>query len=186
MKVESTDSPEIGRVVLPSSLTKDNRQDFKRAVMDDLETARRSIVVDATDCRYVDSTGLGVLVTLSKKVREQGREFVLANLSDDLQMLFELTKLDTLFFISDTVDYAMARLAEPEILPTSPDTTPRNRKAYNPTDILDFEEAREWWGCAARTLERMDLNWSRPVRGGRLRCIMFKDLVAHYEKRKAG
>jgi len=51
---------------------------------------------------YIDSSGLGVLVSLSKKIREQGGELRLAGLNADLQTLFELTKLDTLFSITRT------------------------------------------------------------------------------------
>ena len=42
-----------------------------------------------------------VLVSLSKKIREQGGELRLSSLNDDLRTLFELTKLDTLFKIAD-------------------------------------------------------------------------------------
>ncbi|NIP57709.1 MAG: STAS domain-containing protein, partial [Gemmatimonadetes bacterium] len=44
----------------------------------------------------------GVLVSLSKKIREQGGELRLASLNEDLRTLFELTKLDTLFTIADS------------------------------------------------------------------------------------
>ena len=43
-----------------------------------------------------------MLVSLSKKIREQGGTLRLANLNGDLRTLFELTKLDTLFEIIDS------------------------------------------------------------------------------------
>jgi anti-sigma B factor antagonist len=49
-----------------------------------------------------------VLVSLSKKIREQGGELRLANLNEDLRTLFELTKLDTLFNIADTREAALS------------------------------------------------------------------------------
>ena len=63
--------------------------------------------LDFSQTGYIDSSGLGVLVSLSKKIREQGGELRLANLNDDLKTLFELTKLDTLFQIADTRDRAL-------------------------------------------------------------------------------
>ena len=60
------------------------------------------------------------------------------------------------------------------------------RPSYEPTDLLDFEQVVAWFGVAPRTVERMQLPWSRPVRGGRLRRILFRDLVAHVERRKDG
>ena len=70
--------------------------------------ADRRFVIDFTNTGYIDSSGLGALVTMSKQVREHGGELRIAGLNDDLRALFELTKLDTLFTISDTADQALA------------------------------------------------------------------------------
>ena len=78
-----------------------NRQLLKEQVLDQLERGDRKFIVDFSKTDYIDSSGLGVLVTLSKKIREQGGQLSLASLSDDLRTLFKLTKLDTLFIFSD-------------------------------------------------------------------------------------
>lgn len=85
-----------------------NRQELKQKVLDALEGGTRRFVIDFTKTGYIDSSGLGVLVSLSKKVREQGGELRLAGLNEDLQTLFELTKLDTLFAIAKTPAEALA------------------------------------------------------------------------------
>jgi len=79
-----------------------NRQEFKQAVLDALDAGERKFLVDFTQTGYIDSSGLGVLVSLSKKIRDEGGDLRLAGLNEDLKTLFELTKLDTLFAISDT------------------------------------------------------------------------------------
>jgi len=78
-----------------------NRQLLREQVLDRLERGDRKFIVDFSKTDYIDSSGLGVLVTLSKKIREQGGQLSLASLSDDLRTLFKLTKLDTLFIFSD-------------------------------------------------------------------------------------
>ena len=65
-------------------------------------------MIDFAQTGYIDSSGLGVLVSLAKKVREQGGDLRLAGLNDDLRTLFELTKLDTLFTLVDSVEEAVA------------------------------------------------------------------------------
>ena len=85
-----------------------NRQDLKQKVLDALDGGARKFVVDFSKTGYIDSSGLGVLVSLSKKIREQGGELRLAGLNEDLQTLFELTKLDTLFTIAQTPEEALA------------------------------------------------------------------------------
>jgi len=84
-----------------------NRQELKQKVLDSLDGGARKFVIDFTKTGYIDSSGLGVLVSLSKKIREQG-DLRLAGLNEDLQTLFELTKLDTLFAIAKTPEEALA------------------------------------------------------------------------------
>jgi anti-anti-sigma factor len=85
-----------------------NRQELKDLVREALEAGERKFVIDFTDTGYIDSSGLGALVSISKKVREAGGDLRLAGLNEDLRSLFELTKLDTLFAIADTRAQALA------------------------------------------------------------------------------
>ncbi|HEY2807150.1 MAG TPA: STAS domain-containing protein [Gemmatimonadales bacterium] len=84
-----------------------NRQEFKQKILDALDGGDRKFLVDFTRTGYIDSSGLGVLVSLSKKIRDEGGELRLAGLNEDLRTLFELTKLDTLFAISDSAADAL-------------------------------------------------------------------------------
>lgn len=79
-----------------------NRQELKDKVLGRLEQGDRRFLIDFTASSYIDSSGLGVLVSLSKKIREAGGALRLAGLNEDLRTLFELTKLDTLFQIAET------------------------------------------------------------------------------------
>ena len=85
-----------------------NRQEIKQKVLDALEAGERKFLIDFTKTGYIDSSGLGVLVSLSKKIRDEGGDLRLAGLNEDLKTLFELTKLDTLFAISDSSSEALA------------------------------------------------------------------------------
>jgi anti-sigma B factor antagonist len=98
---------EICVVDVEGQLIVGNRQELKQKVLDELEKGEKKFLIDFSQTGYIDSSGLGVLVSLSKKIREQGGELRLANLNDDLKTLFELTKLDTLFQIADTRERAL-------------------------------------------------------------------------------
>jgi anti-sigma B factor antagonist len=93
---------EVTTVQVDGQLIVGNRQELKQKVLDELEKGSRKFLIDFAQTGYIDSSGLGVLVSLSKKIREQGGELRLADLNEDLRTLFELTKLDTLFHISET------------------------------------------------------------------------------------
>ncbi len=102
MGFQVTKSDGVTVVVVEGQLIVGNRQELKQKVLEELEGGERKFVVDFDKTGYIDSSGLGVLVSLSKKIREQGGELRLAGLNEDLRTLFELTKLDTLFKIADS------------------------------------------------------------------------------------
>jgi anti-sigma B factor antagonist len=85
-----------------------NRHELKELIQGALDSGERKLLVDFSRTGYIDSSGLGALVSVSKRIREAGGELRLAGLNDDLRSLFELTKLDTLFTISETPEQALA------------------------------------------------------------------------------
>ena len=108
MSFTITKQGDVSIVEIDGQLIVGNRQELKQKMLDELERGARKLLVDFSQTGYIDSSGLGVLVSLSKKIREQGGALRLAGLNDDLRTLFELTKLDTLFQIAETRDQALA------------------------------------------------------------------------------
>ena len=78
-----------------------NRHELKDLIQSALAAGDRKFLLDFSHTGYIDSSGLGALVTIARQVR-------LAGLNDDLRSLFELTKLDTLFQIAETPAQALA------------------------------------------------------------------------------
>jgi anti-sigma B factor antagonist len=85
-----------------------NRQELKTLIQDGLDRGERKFLIDCSQTGYIDSSGLGVLVSLAKRVRELGGELRIAGLNEDLRSLFQLTKLDSLFHIAPTAEEALA------------------------------------------------------------------------------
>ena len=105
---KSTAGQGVTVVRVEGQLIVGNRQELKGLIQAALEAGDRKFLIDCAATAYIDSSGLGALVTISKKVRESGGELRLAGLNSDLQSLFELTKLDTLFAIAPSVADAVA------------------------------------------------------------------------------
>jgi anti-sigma B factor antagonist len=57
----------------------------------------KCVVLDLTDVNYIDSSGLGALVSVYMSAKRRGRELKLINLSRRLQELFRITKLSSVF-----------------------------------------------------------------------------------------
>lgn len=85
-----------------------NRNELKELMQRNIDGGERRFVLDFSETGYIDSSGLGALVSIARKVREEGGDIRLSGLNEDLRSLFELTKLDTLFVISETPQQALA------------------------------------------------------------------------------
>jgi anti-sigma B factor antagonist len=107
MNFRISDSGGIVLVEVDGELIVGNREELKQSVLERVGAGERKFVVDFQQSSYIDSSGLGALVSLSRKIRESGGELRLAGLNEDLRTLFELTKLDTLFQISESRELAL-------------------------------------------------------------------------------
>jgi anti-sigma B factor antagonist len=63
--------------------------------------------IDLSGIRYINSTGIGVLVSLLTKFRSRGGEMVLINPADHPKKMLSLTKLNNIFTVA--ADAAAAR-----------------------------------------------------------------------------
>ena len=95
MSLSVTKQGDTVTIVVRGQLVVGNRQALKARVLRAIDDGERKFVLDFGETGQVDSSGLGVLVSLSKRLREVGGEMHLANLSGDLKSLFEVTKLHT-------------------------------------------------------------------------------------------
>ena len=105
---QTKDASGVAVVQVDGQLIVGNRQELKELVQAALDKGERRILIDFSRTGYIDSSGLGALVSISKRVRESGGDLKLSGLNEDLRSLFELTKLDTLFSIADTPQQALA------------------------------------------------------------------------------
>jgi anti-sigma B factor antagonist len=104
---QTKDSSGVLVVQVDGQLIVGNRHELKDLIQSALDKGERRLLIDFSRTGYIDSSGLGALVSISKRVREAGGELRLSGLNDDLRSLFELTKLDTLFAITETPEQAL-------------------------------------------------------------------------------
>jgi anti-sigma B factor antagonist len=62
-----------------------------------VEDGRRNVTVDLSQLRLVDSSGVGALVSLYKRVRAGGGEVVFTNVTSQPLVIFKLLRLDVVF-----------------------------------------------------------------------------------------
>jgi anti-sigma B factor antagonist len=69
-----------------------------RSVVDELVTAsRKEVTLDLSALRLIDSSGVGVIVSLFKRVRAYGGQVRIVGLRDQPRAIFRLLRLDRVF-----------------------------------------------------------------------------------------
>ena len=107
--VETFDDVDVlrisGRIDLVTSNT------LKDMVREHLHRGRRHLVLNLERVDFINSSGLGSLVSILKDVRLAGGSLVLSNLAPYVQEIFEITQLSNVFEIFDTEPAAVQSLA---------------------------------------------------------------------------
>lgn len=67
-------------------------------------------VVDLGGLKYLNSSGLTILIQILTKARKAGGEAVIANVGKRIKELLVITKLNTVFTVADTVEQGIAKL----------------------------------------------------------------------------
>ena len=88
----------------------ENGPEIIESVNDTLSNNIVKCAVDISDVRYINSSGIGVLITILTKVRNKGGDVVLVNPSEHVKKLLVITKLNAIFSISDTLEEAKEEL----------------------------------------------------------------------------
>lgn len=72
-----------------------------------IEQGKKSVVIDLGKVDWMNSTGLGLLISGLTTLRKSGGELKLANVTDKIQSLLTITKLVTIFKSYDSVEEAV-------------------------------------------------------------------------------
>ena len=94
---------------LRGPLTKENVLPFQNAIR--REEAADTVILDFSEVPYIDSAGLGSLVTVYLSRQKAGRRVALSGVNERVFRLLEITKLESLFLIFATIDDALAALS---------------------------------------------------------------------------
>lgn len=84
---------------------------LRKTIQELLAHGAKKIVLNLGDVTYIDSSGLGELVTAFTSVRNRGGELKLLNLTKKVRDLLQITKLYTVFDIKDDEGAAVSAFA---------------------------------------------------------------------------
>lgn len=111
MRFEQT---QIGDVlvarVLDSRIVADVAPRFRNQLIDYVSSGYRSIVLDMQSVSFIDSSGLGALVSSLKVIGKDG-DLVLCGTNGTVVSMFKLTRMDKVFRMFSTKEEALAALS---------------------------------------------------------------------------
>jgi anti-sigma B factor antagonist len=80
----------------------DNGVNILQVVSDSIQQQVLTCIIDISRLRYINSSGIGVLITVLTKFRNKGGEVYLMKPSENVQKLLVITKLNAIFQIVQT------------------------------------------------------------------------------------
>lgn len=75
--------------------------DLKNKIFELIEEKALDIIINGEDLEYIDSTGLGVLMSIYKSVQEKKLKLTINNLRPNIYKLFDITGLNKVFNIQE-------------------------------------------------------------------------------------
>ena len=87
-----------------------NGPELVELVNEALNKGTKYCFVDISDVRYINSSGIGVLITMLTKFRNKSGELFLINPSEHVKKLLIITKLQAIFNIVKTHEEALSKI----------------------------------------------------------------------------
>ena len=84
---------------IPKDFVVDEVATFRTQINKLIEEGQKDFTFNFSKCEFIDSTGLGALVSIYKKCAEKGGSVKLKSLKPEVEKLFKLTRLDKVFEI---------------------------------------------------------------------------------------
>lgn len=84
-------------VLLSGDLDINSVDDFKASVLEKYQDMDRDVILDLKELKYIDSTGIGAIMTFYNEVKKKEKSVTIKNANRNILKLFKITELDSLF-----------------------------------------------------------------------------------------
>ncbi|MCQ2216286.1 MAG: STAS domain-containing protein [Bacteroidales bacterium] len=99
IEVNRTPEEIVITVAGTNRVTVTNAGELKTAVVDCLSKDKGNVLLDLGEVKYIDSTGISVLISGVKAARENNLRFELVNVQEEVLKLMRLMKIDKIIDI---------------------------------------------------------------------------------------
>lgn len=89
-----------------------NSFDFKKKVLELVDDNEKPVIIDLKELEYIDSSGISVILKVYTKLQKRNQSVYLVHLKEAITRLIELTSLNDLLPIVDSVKDAVMLIKE--------------------------------------------------------------------------
>jgi anti-sigma B factor antagonist len=112
MKIEVTETHGVTLLMLANDRLDAHNSDLvKGRLRDVFESGAKDVVVDLSEVRFIDSSGLGAMVSGFKNAVSHHGRLVLSGLQTQPRSMFDLTRLTRVFDIYENAEAALGSFA---------------------------------------------------------------------------
>jgi len=107
VEVRSTDRPDASVLRIVGEITSGSEKPLMDAFAQAVGGGARTVILDFGGLDYMNSGGIGLLVTLLVRAQRQGQRLLAVGLDDHYRQIFSLTRLDEAIGIHDSTAAAI-------------------------------------------------------------------------------
>ena len=86
--------------------------DLERPLEEVLENCKGPMLVDLSECEFIDSTGIALIIRAMQRLEDgEGRDLVVCSYNDQVRRVLDITGLDVTIPVHRTRDEALASIA---------------------------------------------------------------------------
>lgn len=99
MNIQISTNQENVEITLSGSLFVNESTILREKMLEYIKQGNFHFLLDLSRLNYIDSSGLGVLVSVHKRIKENNGNLILKGLHGEVKRIFELTRLTKVFDI---------------------------------------------------------------------------------------
>ncbi len=82
---------------------------------EEIEKNQKKFIIDIENVKWVNSSGLGILINVLNVAKQHDTHLVIAHASEQVQKMMKITRLDRIFTLADTQGQAMDLLTNDSV-----------------------------------------------------------------------
>ncbi|WP_055077880.1 STAS domain-containing protein [Lagierella massiliensis] len=100
LNYDINEEKDLIKISLDGDLDAYSSDEFKEAVLKKVSSSK-DILINAKKLNFIDSTGLGSLISIYNTIKEQDKNISIEEIKPNVKQIFEITELNKLFNIKE-------------------------------------------------------------------------------------